>query len=143
MLTLYFKIRQIVYPFKTYVINNLNYEIILGKDFLTEYNGVIDFKHKNLTLEPSISSNKTYQLSNDEEIDEYNEIVTTKRKILQTLSTTTLNVPCDFPTKNEYYFEPNKELFLKENLVLQLTLLSGDNRIVTAMVSNPTNELFE
>ena len=96
-----------------------------------------------MTLEPSISSNKTDQLSNDEEIDEYNEIVITKRKILQPLSTTILNVPYDFPTKNEYYFEPNKELFLKENLVLQPTLLSGDNRIVTAMVSNPTNESFE
>ena len=59
MLTLNFEIRQIVFPFKTYVIDNLNYDIILGKDFLTEYNGVIDFKHKILTLEPNISSNKT------------------------------------------------------------------------------------
>ena len=69
MLTLYFEICHIVYPIKTYVIDNLNYEIILGKDFLTEYNGIIDFKHKNLTLEPNISSNKTDHLSNDEEID--------------------------------------------------------------------------
>ena len=62
---------------------------------------------------------------------------------MQPLSTTILNVPYDFPKKNEYNFEPNKELFLKENLVLQPTHLSGDNRIVTAMVSNPTNESFE
>ena len=93
MLTLSYEIRQIVYPFKRYVIDNLNYDIILGKDFLTEYNGVIDFKQKNLILKPNISSNKTDQLSNDEETNEYNEILTTKRKILQPLSTTVLNVP--------------------------------------------------
>ena len=62
---------------------------------------------------------------------------------MQPLSTTILNVPYDFPTKNEHYFEPNKELFLKENLVLQPTLLSGGNRVVTAMVANPTNESLE
>ena len=137
--------RNIHTNFKTYVIRNLNYDVILGKDFLTEYNGIIDFKENKLSLEindsphqleqDTISENKSHQL-----IGKYQEVLTTKRTFLKPFSTSILQVSCNFPTKNDYCFEPNPGLLYQSNVYLQPTLVSGDSNKITLLISNLSTE---
>ena len=82
MFVLQFEIEKHTYLFKTYVIRNLNYDVIIGKDFLAEYNGIKDFKENKLSLEindspyqleqNATSENKPHQLDG-----KYQEILTT------------------------------------------------------------------
>ena len=130
MSLLQFEIEKRTYPFKAYVISNLNYDVIIGKDFLTEYNVIINLKESKLFLENSpyqlkhnnILENKSHQLDS-----KYQEILTTKQTFLKPFSTSVLQVSCNLPTKGNYCFEPNPELLYQSNVYLQSTLVSGEN----------------
>ena len=145
MFVLQFEIEKYTNPFKTYVIRNLNYDVIIGKGFLAEYNGIIDFKENNLSLkindgpyqleQNATSENKSHQLDG-----RYQEILTTKRTFLKPFSTSILQVSYNFPTKSNYCFEPNSELYYQSNVYLQPTLVSGESNKITLLISNLSME---
>lgn len=47
-----FQIGENIYPFYAYIVKNLTYDVILGADFLTHYQSVIDFDSSTLQLPP-------------------------------------------------------------------------------------------
>ena len=47
-----FQIGESIYPFYTYIVKNLAYDVILGADFLTCYNSTINFDSNTIELPP-------------------------------------------------------------------------------------------
>ena len=145
MFVLQFEIEKHTKPFKTYVIRNLNYDVIIGKDFLAEFNGIIDFEENKLSLEindspyqleqNTTSENKSHQLDG-----KYQEILTTTRTFLKPFSTSILQVSYNFPTKSNYCLEPNPELYYQSNAFLQPSLVSGESNKITLLISNLSME---
>ena len=113
MFTLQFKIEKHTYQFKTYVIRNLNYDTILGKDFLTEYNRIIDFKENKLSLETNDVCLRKQVTPACWQVPRSPKH---KTNIFKTIFIFHFTSPCNFPNKNDYCLEPNPSSIVRAGI---------------------------
>ena len=100
-----FKIKNQIYEFGAYLVQRLRHKVIKGKDFLANYNGIINLKRGHSTLETDAANltEKTnhHQYQNKQVRRIYN-ILITKIYRLQPKSLKTRKYRFVFPTEDDY-----------------------------------------
>ena len=113
IVTLPFEINNQVYKFRAYVVQGLSQKVILGKDFLVYYNGIINLKRGDLTLEIDSAepTEKIPKLQKDNKpVERTHQVLAKKRYKLPPRLMTIYQYPITFPTEEDYVFEPDQSL---------------------------------
>ena len=114
-----FLIHKKIYGFKVLVAQKLSYDIILGKDFLENYNAVIDLKANSLTLSEGVAS-RTKPTATTHVLDQCT-LNLSEATMLPPPSETLLFAALNRP------FDPGITGIIKPEVVQTQTLIQTDN----------------
>lgn len=145
-LTIQFTIQGNSYPFDTFVINGLNYDAILGRDFLQFYQSNIDLHSGTLSLsfplpfssEPNLNFNTTPDIDNSS-----HSVHAMFSFILQPLSEMLVPAKINFvyPMGTIGLISPASQLSIRYNFVGATALVSvSDETTVPVRILNPTTQ---
>ena len=141
-------INQRVYTYPVHVVADITYDVILGKDFLTDFGGIINFKDDKITLtydgEPPRLTEPT--LEEEESCDKKQctddqQLYATKGIHINSRMEIICSQPYTFHGPNgTYIFEPNLDLQDELQVTIEPTIINSEHHNVIFKVINPGNE---
>lgn len=144
--TLVLEFETVCYSFEFLIITNLNYPVVIGRDFLMHYGSIIDMQVNTLTLSGNSPITLHHSSGSSTTVPQSNESLTVHAKatfILPPLSESVIPVypKMPLPAGSTGLVEPNTKLAERYHIcgATQLVSLSEDNTF-PVRVLNPTNK---
>ena len=133
------EIERETYDTTFYVVDGLSFNIIIGHDFLLRNNGTINYKEKNLTLEidqPIHQPNETPKckslpVQQMKTATNQTPLFSRKKKTFRPFSEVIWQFRYNFPTDDDYIFEPAPELQNQVKLLISPAMFRGETKLIT------------
>ncbi|MEO0683466.1 MAG: reverse transcriptase domain-containing protein [Cyanobacteria bacterium J06649_11] len=134
------EIEQETYNTTFHVIDGLSFNIIIGHDFLLQNNGMINYKEKKLTLEidqpiqqdPSERPKcKPLPVQHMNITASQTPLFSKKKRTFRPFSEVMWQFRYDFPTDDDYIFEPAPDLQKQVKILISPAMFRGETKLIT------------